>query len=72
MDGFLFSGAPARRPAQLSARLAGGVVVKDRTLADLVRERIAANDVARLKTKTSAGLGDPMAIVERFRRGGAR
>ena len=72
MDGFLFSGAPARNPAQLSARLAGGVVVKERTLAELVAERIAAGQTGTVKTKDGGGLEAAAAVVERFRRGGAR
>lgn len=85
MNGFIFSGTAARRPTQLSAIVAGGGVTKSRNrLAEMVADRIVANDVARPKTKTAPlasalvvdtihSMEDDMRrIVERFRTGGVR
>ena len=87
MNGFLFSGPTATRPAALSAAVAGGGnATKSRNLlAEKIADRIVADDVRRLKAKPAAlltvaqlvddlhrGQDEISLIIERFRAGGAK
>ena len=86
MNGFLFSGPTATRPAALSAAVAsGGNVTKSRNrLAELIADQIVRADVRRLKSKPAAlltvaqlvddlhrGQDEVNRIIERFKNGGA-
>ena len=87
MNGFLFSGPNATRPAALSAAVAsGGNATKSRNLlAEKIADRIVADDVRRLKAKPSAALtvaqlvddlhrgqDEINRIIERLKNGGAK
>ena len=76
MNGFLFSGPTATRPAALSAAVAsGGNVTKSRNrLAELIADQIVRADVRRLKSKPAAAVdlaAEVDSVIARFRAGGA-
>jgi hypothetical protein len=86
MNGFLFSGPNATRPAALSAVLAGqdmATKAASTPLGRMVADRLAADQARRLKAKPGGGgdlaealagaprlIDDVEAIIAKFRSGG--